>query len=64
MGIPRLKERFDAMVFRRRFELSLAEVMPDLGILHSAILELKSSERLRSVLQVWCTGILLQWEVG
>jgi diaphanous 1 len=52
MTIPKLKERLDAMVFRRKFDLSLAEVMPDLGILHSAASELKSSDRFRSLLQV------------
>lgn len=40
------------MVFRRRFDLLLAEVMPDLGILRSAALELRSSERLKEVLKM------------
>lgn len=50
--IPDLKARFEAMVFRRRFDLLLAEVMPDLGILRSAALELRSSERLKEVLKM------------
>ena len=52
ISIPRLKSRFDAMVFRRRFELQVAEVMPDLGIMRSAALELRTSARFKEVLQV------------
>jgi hypothetical protein len=40
------------MVFRRRFDMLLGEIMPDLGIIRSAALELKESERLRDVLGV------------
>lgn len=40
------------MVFRRRFDMQLAEIMPDLGIVRSAAIELRSSERFRGVLQV------------
>ena len=49
-SIPNLKNRFEAMVFRRRFDLLLGEVMPDLGIVRSATLELRESERLKEVL--------------
>ena len=50
--IPRLKERVDIMLFRRRFDILLSELMPDLGILHSAAIEIKASRRLREVLKV------------
>lgn len=50
--IPRLKERVEIMLFRRRFEILLSELMPDLGILHSAAIEIKASQRLREVLKV------------
>ena len=50
--IPRLQGRFEAMVFRRRYVMILAEIMPDLGVLRSATLELRGSERLRAVLGV------------
>lgn len=54
-GVPDLKNRLDAMVFRRRFDMLLGEIMPDLGIVRSAALELKGSERLREVLAVVLT---------
>jgi hypothetical protein len=40
------------MLVRRRFDLQLAELMPDLGIMRSAALELRGSERFREILQV------------
>ena len=51
MTIPRLKTRLDAMVFRRRFDLQVAEILPDLGLLRSAVLDLRNSKRFKSVLQ-------------
>jgi diaphanous 1 len=51
-AVPRLKARLEAMLFRRRFEHLLAEVMPDLGIMRSAALQLRDSERFKEVLQV------------
>lgn len=47
------------MLFRRRFDLLLSELMPDLGILHSAAVEIKSSARLAEVLKVCCSSGLL-----
>lgn len=40
------------MLFRRRFDMLLSELMPDLGILHTAAAEIKASTRLVEVLQV------------
>ena len=40
------------MLFRRRFDILLSELMPDLGILHAAALEIKKSARLSEVLKV------------
>ncbi|OCF43807.1 hypothetical protein I317_02411 [Kwoniella heveanensis CBS 569] len=50
--VPHPKLRLEAMVFRRRFEMMMAEIMPDLMILESAIGDLRSSEKLREVFQV------------
>ena len=52
MSIPRLVERFDCMLFRRRLEFDVAEVVPDLQGLASATKELKASARFKGVLQV------------
>lgn len=52
MTIPRLVERFDCMLFRRRLEFDVAEVVPDLQGLTSAARELKDSARFKGVLQV------------
>lgn len=40
------------MLLCRRFDIQLAEILPDLGILKSAMVEIKSSSRLRDVLAV------------
>lgn len=43
------------MVFRRRFDLLLGEIMPDLGTMRSAALELKQCSRFKEVLGVVLT---------
>jgi hypothetical protein len=43
------------MVFRRKFDMLLGEVMPDLGIIRSAAIEVRESERLKDVLGVVLT---------
>jgi hypothetical protein len=48
--IPRIKDRIEAMVFKQRFELHIAELVPDLAILRSAMMEVRESERFREVL--------------
>jgi diaphanous 1 len=53
--IPNLKARFDAMVFRRRFDSLLGEIMPDLGTIRSAALELKECARFKEVLGIVLT---------
>ena len=40
------------MVFRRKVELDIEEVRPDLDIVRSASKELRGSERFRNVLKV------------
>jgi diaphanous 1 len=50
--IPRLKQRIEVMLLCRRFDIQLAEILPDLGILKSAAVEIKSSSSLRDVLAV------------
>ena len=51
-AIPRLKQRVEVMLLCRRFDIQLAEILPDLGILNSAAVEVKASSRLRDVLAV------------
>jgi diaphanous 1 len=48
--IPRIKDRLEAMVFKSRFELQVAELVPDLTILRSAMIQVKGSERFKDVL--------------
>ena len=52
MTIPRLQQRLNCMVFRRKVELDIEEVRPDLDIVRSASKELRGSERFRNVLKV------------
>jgi diaphanous 1 len=52
MVIPRLNERFECMLYRRRLEIDVAEVVPDLKGLSMATRELRDSERFKQVLQV------------
>ena len=52
VAIPRLKQRIEVMLLCRRFDIQLAEILPDLGILKSAAVQIKSSSRLRDVLAV------------
>lgn len=52
MTVPRLSERLDVMLYRRRLEIDIAEVRPELDILRSAISELRKSLAFKQVLQV------------
>lgn len=52
MTIPRLSERLECMIFRRRLELEIEEIRPELNILRSASREVRSSIRFKGVLQV------------
>lgn len=52
MSIPRLSERIECMQFRRRLDLDIEEVRPDLDILRNASRELRSSSKFKQTLQV------------
>lgn len=52
MNIPRLSERLECMAYRRKLELELAEVKPDLDMVRNAGAEVRNSERLKKVLSV------------
>ena len=52
MTIPRLSERLQCLQYRRRLELELAEVRPDLNILRNAAREMRSSLKFKQTLQV------------
>ncbi|KAG6373818.1 hypothetical protein JVT61DRAFT_5963 [Boletus reticuloceps] len=51
MSIPRLSQRMDCMIFRRRFELDLEEIRPDLKTVRDACLELRYSQLFKRTLQ-------------
>ncbi|ORX93208.1 FH2-domain-containing protein [Basidiobolus meristosporus CBS 931.73] len=50
MRIPRMSERLSCMIFKRRFELDVEELKPELKILFEAVAELKKSDRFLVVL--------------
>ena len=52
MYIPRLADRLSCMIFRRRFDQELKEVLPELDTIQMAIAELKESRRFKRVLKV------------
>lgn len=52
MSIPRLEERLTCMITRRRFEMDLEEIRPELSIFRNAASEIRNSEQLREVLKV------------
>ncbi|KAF9506490.1 hypothetical protein BS47DRAFT_1399443 [Hydnum rufescens UP504] len=47
--VPRLQERLECMLFRRRLDLDLEDVRPELSIMRNAASELKSSIRFKRV---------------
>ncbi|KAG0339662.1 hypothetical protein BG004_006719 [Podila humilis] len=51
LDIPRLSERLAAMIFRRRLEIEVSELKPELDVLRWTIEELKNSMKLRSLLK-------------
>ncbi|KAJ3566776.1 hypothetical protein NP233_g6789 [Leucocoprinus birnbaumii] len=55
MTIPRLAERLECMLFRRKLELDIEEVRPELNILRNASREVRSSVRFKKLLQVVLT---------
>jgi hypothetical protein len=52
MIIPRLGERLGCMIYRRRLEMDMEELKPELSILRCAADELKSSVKLKRLLAV------------
>lgn len=53
MTIPRLAERLDCMLYRRKLDLDIAEIRPELNILRNASHELRTSKKFKQILQVW-----------
>ncbi|KAJ6583786.1 hypothetical protein B0H10DRAFT_2168123 [Mycena sp. CBHHK59/15] len=51
MTIPRLSERLDCMLYRRKLDLDIEETRPELNILRNASHELRSSSKFKQVLQ-------------
>ena len=51
-SIPRLSERLSCMIFRRRFEMDLEEIKPELTILRAANDELRSSQAFKKLLSL------------
>ncbi|KAI0776213.1 FH2-domain-containing protein [Trametes elegans] len=55
MTIPRVSERLECMLYRRKLELEVEEIRPELNIVHMASRELRSSPKFRRVLQAVLT---------
>ena len=51
-GIPRLAERLGCMIYRRKFEMDLEELRPEMNLLRGAHDELRSSVPFRRVLAI------------
>lgn len=51
MTIPRLSDRLECMLYRRKLELDMEEIRPELDMVHRASRELKASNRFKQVLQ-------------
>ena len=60
MKIPRLAERLDAMVYRRKLELDVAEIKPDLDMVRKAAAEIRVSANFKAVLSV-CDVLTSNW---
>ena len=52
MTLPRLSQRLECMLFRRKLELEIEEIRPELNITRNASQELRASLRFKAVLQV------------
>ncbi|KAF8138924.1 hypothetical protein EV363DRAFT_1315171 [Boletus edulis] len=51
MSIPRLSQRMDCVIFRRRFKLDVEEIRPDLKTVRDACRELRTSQLFKRTLQ-------------
>lgn len=52
VDIPNFRERAAAMLYRRKFEVELEEIKPEINILLQAAQEMRASESLKRVLSV------------
>jgi len=52
MTIPRLSERLDCILYRRKLELDIEEIRPELNTLRNASHELRLSTKFKQILQV------------
>ena len=52
MLVPRLAERLECMQYRRKLDLDIEEIRPDLQTIRNASQELRSSRRFKAILQV------------
>lgn len=52
MSIPRLSQRLECMLYRRKLEIEIEEIRPELNIVRNASRELKASPRFKTILQV------------
>ncbi|KAI9298202.1 FH2-domain-containing protein [Neoconidiobolus thromboides FSU 785] len=52
LDIPRLSERLNCMIFRRKFDSDLQDIKPELTTLNQVIIELKTSKRLSILLEI------------
>lgn len=59
MNIPRLSGRLDCMIYRRKLELEIEEIRPELDIIRNAARELRSSSGFKRVLQVLSLSLSL-----
>lgn len=50
--IPRLSERLECMLYRRKLDLDIEEIRPDLNTLRNASQELRTSSKFKQILQV------------
>lgn len=51
MIIPRLSERLECTIYRRKLDLEIEEIRPELNILRNASREVRHSNRFKQVLQ-------------
>jgi diaphanous 1 len=50
--IPRLSQRLECMLYRRKLELEVEEIRPDMQTIRDACKDLRCSEKFKVVLQV------------
>jgi diaphanous 1 len=55
MTIPRLTERLESMIYRRKLDLDIEEIRPELNILRNACHEVRHSNKFKQVLQAVLT---------